>query len=1181
MCDYSEETPWKIINAYFENQSLNRLVRHQTESFNEFISTQAARTIEMFNPVKIHSKNDLDHQSGKYNLEIFITFDNFHTYLPQIHENNGAIKIMFPHEARMRNFTYSAATTIDLNIRTVVHNPQTGQKQQFFKTISKVQLGKIPIMIKSNGCILRHHKHLDEKMSKECKYDAGGYLIINGSEKTVLCQERAAENRVYCFNISKTMPKYSWMAEVKSTPSHKCISPKQLSIFIASKNTTGFGFPIYVQLPKTKQKYVVPLFTVFRALGVLSDMEICNYIFLNINAPEYAELFPKLHASIIDANTAMTQEQSIEKIMHCVTYTPIGLDKEAGFKKKWDFTTDILTSDLFPHCSTPEQKKYFLGYMVRKLLITSTANKISDRDSYANKRIDATGTLLNNLLRNYFNKVVKDMDSQIIHEIDNGSWRSTDDYNNIITNANIYKIVKSNTIENGLKRALSTGDFGIKHNNSNKVGVAQVLGRLTYSATISHLRRISTPTDKSGKHILPRKLSSTSWGYICPFETPEGRAIGIVKNMSYMANLTIHSNTQSLYDYIYCHIEKIEDFTPNQLYGHVKVMLNGSWIGIVGDGLKLYYTLKNMKYKGIINIYTSIIFDIPNKEIRVCNDAGRLTRPILRVENGKILFNSQIEKELTNKTVSWNDLLTDVRFGYSVIEYIDPEEQQFSLIATHPSDLSDPLKEYTHCEIHSSTILGVLASCIPFCNHNQSPRNTYQSAMGKQSMGIYATNYHERMDKTAQILNCPARPLVDTRLMSMINLHEIPSGYNITVAIMTNTGYNQEDSLLINKGSIERGLFRATVYHTEKDEDKQKVNGNEEIRGKPDKTKTRGMKFANYDKVNSRGLMSENALIENRDIIIAKMMPIKENRNDHMQVIKYEDHSKIHRTIEESYIDKNYVHKNGDGYNFAKVRIRTMRTPVIGDKFSSRHGQKGTMGNAIPEEDMPFLASGVRPDIIINPHAIPSRMTIGQLKETLLGKVLAELGSFGDGTGFGTLDVDTISNKLLECGYSSHGNEIMYDGMTGTQMECSVFVGPAFYQRLKHMVSDKQHSRSIGPNVNLTHQPAEGRIKDGGLRFGEMERDCMLSHGAMRFTQGRMMEASDKYQVYVCNKCGMISAHNDRVHIHHCTMCENRTSFSLVNIPYACKLLFQELQAMNVSPRIVTDVSIIEKNAIM
>ena len=1169
------ETPWTIIESYFRGHHLERLVRHQLESYNNFVGYQIIKTIEMFNPVHIASEQDFDPISKKYSLELFVTFENFNIYRPQIHENNGAIKLMFPQEARLRNFTYASAMTIDINIKYIVRSGKDLENTQtFYKTIPKVHIGKLPIMLKSNICVLNQYKHFENTQTGECKFDAGGYFIINGSEKTVLGQERAAENRVYCFNISKNNTKFTWMAEIKSVPDFKCISPKQISMMISSKNN-GFGNAMYLQMPRIKQP--IPLFIVFRALGVISDKDICDKVLLNTEEVKNKDMLQALQASIIEANKHLTQEECIKFITSFAMYTPINMDKETGTRKKLEFTMDILNNDLFPHCHNLIQKIYFLGYMTNKLLMCSfEITKQDDRDSYLNKRVDLTGTLLNNLFRNYFNKLVKDMEKQVIREINTGSWKSTDDYENIINLTNIYKIIKSTTIENGLKRALSTGDFGIKHTNSNKVGVAQVLNRLTYVSSLSHARRVSTPMDKSGKLVPPRKLHNTSWGFLCPAETPEGQSVGIVKNLSYMTHVTIYSNSLPLYEYIIPNITKIdeENFTSYDMYDKVKVFINGAWVGITNEPQELYLMLKDKKYKGIINIYTSIVFDYKHKEIRVCNDSGRLSRPLLRVKDKNIVITNRIINGLTKSELTWDNLLTSSKIDESAIEYIDPEEQSWAMIATKPKDIiekSDNVYKYSHCEIHPSTMFGILASCIPFPEHNQSPRNTYQCAQGKQAMGVYVTNYESRMDKTAYVLNYPTRPLVDTRIMNMIELNKIPSGTNVIVAIMTHTGYNQEDSLLINKGSIDRGMALVTVYHTEKDEDKQKINGDEEIRCKPDVTKTKGMKMGNYNKVNSKGVIPENTLVENRDVIIAKITPIKENRNDHTKVIKYEDQSKMYKTVEETYIDKNYIDRNGEGYNFAKVRLRTVRKPVIGDKFSSRHGQKGTVGNIIPECDMPFTSKGVKPDIIINPHAIPSRMTIGQLKETVLGKVLLELGLFGDGTSFGEFDIKDICSELLKLGYEAHGNELLYNGLTGEQHECSVFMGPVFYQRLKHMVNDKAHSRSIGPMVNLTRQPAEGRSRDGGLRFGEMERDCMVSHGAARFTRGRLYDASDKYSVFICKKCGLVASYNDNMHIHQCRVCDNRVDFAYVEIPYSCKLLFQELNTMNIAPRLITE----------
>ena len=1280
-CDYDddsnieyEEAPWKIIGSYFEGQHLKRLVRHQIESYNDFINNQLERTIQMFNPVHIASEQDFDKKTKKHKLDIEVTFSDFHLYRAQIHENNGATKLMFPQEARLRNFTYASSMTVDANIKYTIRTGENLENvQTLHKSIPGIHIGKMPIMLKSSTCILNQYSHISHAETGECAYDAGGYFIINGSEKTVLGQERAAENKVYCFNISKGNTKWNWLAEVKSVPDTKCISPKQINMMIASKNN-GFGFPIYIQIPRVK--HPLPLFVLFRALSILPDKDICEKIMLDLGGNDTNNneaILTSLQASIIDANTILTHEDAMRQLTSNVMYTPMHMDKETGAKKKRDFAIDILNSDLFPHCKTATQKIYFLGYMALRLIKCSLGIlKQDDRDSYMNKRVDLTGALINNLFRNYFNKVVKDMTKQVIREINTGSWRSTEDYNSIINKTNVYKIIKSTTIENGIKRALSTGDFGIKNTTTNKVGVAQVLNRLTYVSSLSHLRRVNTPIDKSGKLIPPRKLHNTTWGFLCLAESPEGASVGVVKNISYMSHITIPSNPESLHSQVESHIDTLDKFADcKDLYDKVKVFVNGAWVGISRDPVELFTVLKEKKCRGMINVYTSIVFDIRNKEIRVCSDAGRITRPVLRVKDNKSFISADLLRKLDRKELSWDDLVTDCKIGNAIIEYIDPEEQNFSMIAMKRTDLRNSLLQrgsqnynYTHCEIHPSTIFGILASCIPFPEHNQSPRNTYQCvgicenvlmedgsrrqikdvaigdrvvsfhpktfemtttnivnhfirkndhpvykvktisgreivatedhkfmtncgwktvaeliqddklrigiyadhtftkeneyskmsssssstkyvkmdieewmkdiqvvnnlafipiesitrqedcmisdievehdnhsfiagdnfassncAMGKQAMGMYVTNFYNRMDKTAYVLSNPMRPLVDTRVMRMIKLDEIPSGAPVIVAIMSYTGYNQEDSILINKGAIDRGLFSATIYHTEKDEDK-KLNGDEEIRCKPDSTKTKGMKFGNYGKLNSKGVIPENSIIENRDIIMGKVIPIKENRNDHTKLVKYEDVSKMHRTTEDSYVDRNYMERNGDGYVICKVRIRTFRKPVIGDKLSSRHGQKGTIGNIIPEMDMPFTKSGQRPDIIINPHAIPSRMTIAQLKETLLGKVLLELGLFGDGTSFGELDVYTIRNELLKLGYENNGNELLYNGLSGEQIESEIFMGPAFYQRLKHMVNDKQHSRSIGPMVNLTRQPAEGRSRDGGLRFGEMERDC-------------------------------------------------------------------------------------------
>ncbi len=421
----------------------------------------------------------------------------------------------------------------------------------------------------------------------------------------------------------------------------------------------------------------------------------------------------------------------------------------------------------------------------------------------------------------------------------------------------------------------------------------------------------------------------------CPAETPEGQSIGVVKSISALTHLTISTNSSSLYTYVEPYIKSLNVARPPETYNKVKVFVNGCWVGITDVPIELYNDMKDKKYRGIINIYTSIVFDYKMMEIRICNDGGRMTRPLLRVKDGKALITQDIIEKLTTGELLWNDLLTNCKLEQSVIEYIDPDEQNYAMIALKTKDSyvqQGTLINYTHCEIHPSTIFGVLASCIPYPEHNQAPRNTYQCAQGKQAMGIYATNFDKRFDKTAYVLTYPSRPLVDTRIMNWLDLVKIPSGQVIHVAIMSYTGYNQEDSVLVNKASIDRGLFLTTIYHTEKDEDKNITRY--VSRCKPDPTKTKGIKYGNYNKIDGTGFIPKNTKLDDRDVIISKVVHIKENRNDPTKPIKFEDQSKTVRTGgEEIHVDENVTCRNGDGYPCAKVRLRTFRKPCIGDKF--------------------------------------------------------------------------------------------------------------------------------------------------------------------------------------------------------------------------------------------------------
>jgi len=531
-----------------------------------------------------------------------------------------------------------------------------------------------------------------------------------------------------------------------------------------------------------------------------------------------------------------------------------------------------------------------------------------------------------------------------------------------------------------------------------------------------------------------------------------------------------------------------------------------------------------------------------------------------------LYYNEKIQNGLQKGDYKWNDLTNSYTDRErTCIEYVDPYETNNCLISM---DTSAPTEgRHTHAEIHPSLILGALAMCIPFPHHNQAPRNTYQSAMGKQAVGVHCTNYNERYDTFSHILASPQRPLIDTKMMKYLNADKLPTGINVVVAIMTYGGYNQEDSIIFNKASIDRGLFSSTYYRTYKTEEKKhQLSGEEERFCRPDKEKLMLPKPCNYSKLSEAGTVPIDTYVDDNDIIIGKVVPVVDN------TFKYKDSSVTMKKNEKGFIDANYMDTNSDGYKICKTRIRNYRFPNIGDKFSSRHGQKGTVGMIYQAEDMPFTSDGITPDIIINPHAIPSRMTIAQLIECILGKVCCETGNIGNGTAFDNVSISNIRDMLESAGHEKNGNEILYNGFTGEQIKTDIFIGPTYYQRLKHMSGDKIHARaSCGPIVTMTRQPAEGRSSQGGLRFGEMERDCMIAHGAAFFLKERLMDVSDKYHIYVCKSCNLPVVANPCSNTFECKKCDNYSNFTRVNIPYACKLLFQELSSMSISPKFLTN----------
>jgi DNA-directed RNA polymerase II subunit RPB2 len=517
------------------------------------------------------------------------------------------------------------------------------------------------------------------------------------------------------------------------------------------------------------------------------------------------------------------------------------------------------------------------------------------------------------------------------------------------------------------------------------------------------------------------------------------------------------------------------------------VMLNGRIVGWTSQPDLLYKQLRGAKVCGRISVFSGVVWDLLVNEVRVNTDAGRYVRPLLVVDRL-----SDMPRGEALRRLSWPELLLS-----GVVEFLDVEESNNSMIAMRPADLLKGNKgslrriEFTHLEIDPSLALGVTAGSIPFSDHNQAPRNTYQSAMGKQAVGVHCTNFGVRMDTIAHVLHYPQRPLVQTKVARLVNHDLLPSGINAIVAIACYTGFNQEDSVILNQSAVDRGLFCSTVTKTYKEYNiKNHSNGEEEFFTNPDPDTTRNMRPYNYDKLAPDGFVPENTMVQGGDVIIGKCMPNKANSQ-----ITFKDTSVALKANERGFVDRNCcndsycINVNGDGYVFAKIRVRSIRVPTIGDKFATREGQKGTAGIVYRQEDMPFSPStGITPDVIMNPHAIPSRMTIGQLLECIMGKAACALGTCGDSTPFTDASVEGIAKVLLEQGMEPYGDELLHNPRTGHQMPVRIFMGPTYYQRLKHMTCDKVHARGAsGPVVLLTRQPAEGRSREGGLRLGEME----------------------------------------------------------------------------------------------
>ena len=1221
-----------ILEMYFEQAEGRQIISHQLESFNHFMNIDIPEIIQHVNPITIRGSPEIPLSGPRsalatatglsttaanalmsvsaalgttsqeqprpaplapiqanHEYEVQILFENISLRKPTIFENNGAILPMMPNDARLRNLTYASPLFVDVRVKTTfINNTKQGERITKERLFPNVHLGKIPVMVGSKYCLLHDQKHLHPSALGECAEDFGGYFIIGGGERVIISQERMSENRPFVFRNNRNPTKEVEVIEVKSIGPDNDQVPKNNAVKIMYHPKNPQIHLLRAAIPRIKTD--IPLFILFRALGIVADKDIYDLII----GTEKDDLFDSIMSeTIMEAQDVQTQEQALGWIS-----TQVNSWSSRGNKALK--ISDILNVECFPHVGITEDSWYnkacFLAHMTRKVLwVNSGRIPNDDRDAYPNKRVDLPGFLLANLFRTYFTtKMIKDIRASVAKEIHGGSWRASGNFEDILNVSNINKMIKSVILEVGLKTSLATGNFGsAKAGGPTKIGVSQVLNRLNYISGVSHLRRISTPIEKTGKLVLPRKLHNTQWGYICPSETPEGHGVGVVKNMSSTAIVSIYSNPNTVRDYIATmkKLIPLNKCTAEEKHTQTRIFVNGAWLGIFKnkDALAVLETLRYAKRSGRIHVQTGIIWRAALREIWITTEAGRMLRPLFYANTIREIASdtSGTLAHHINSLKTWEQLMIwESPAKNHLIEYIDPGETESSYIAVWPADIIQHTdRSYTHAELHPSTILGTLASNIPFPDHNQSPRNSYQAAMGKQAMGMYALNYRERFDAMSHLLCYPQIPFVSPFMSKFYGAQAMPCGQNIIVAVATYTGYNQEDSVMINRASLDRGLFRSIFFRTYKDEErKNQSSGEEERFSNPDTTITRQMKNANYDKLDDSGFVPENQYVDSEDILIGKVVPLRipTGMVIPMGAKKYRDVSKTIRNNESGWVDRIFRNRNGEGYSFAKVRVRQDRIPEIGDKFSSRHGQKGTLGMILNPEDMPQTADGLIPDMIINPHCIPSRMTIAHLLETLLGKMACRLGCLGDGSPFNNVTLDGLQKILRDdLGMEPSGNEILYNGYTGRMMDTSIFTGPVYYQRLRHCSADKLHSRSSGPLVMLTRQPAEGRAREGGLRFGEMERDCVAAHGVSEFTKERLMECSDLFRCWSCQDCGLIAIVNPKEGIWVCKGCGNTTNFSAIEIPYAYKLLLQELETMSITSRIITQGKLLKHAALI
>jgi DNA-directed RNA polymerase II subunit RPB2 len=1116
-----EKISWHVLSSYFKE---NYLSSAHINTYNDFLNFGMQEIVDQEPPVIV---NDYKFKLGTVSVGY-----------PCLIEHDRNVYKMYPADARKRDLTYDAPIYIDI-IEECLNN-KTNKIEINLKP--KVAVGRLPTMLYGQNCNLANLRKEEKILKGECENDYGGYFILKGNERILVSQIRNIYNQ--SFILDKKQEKYSYINEIRSM-SNETGHSVLIKALLSNDDRT-----LYFSLPCIKEPIYVGI--VFKALGYQDD-DIVSFIAIN------DEKGNKYIRHILRDSSTFDKDESIEYI---------GKRSLKPTENKYNYGKQIVESELFPHIGISGsnlQIGLMLGKLIKKLIQTRLGYRnYDDRDNFANKRVETSGVLLTDLFRNLIKKYMESIKTALQNKKQHPDI--------------LHIILKNRIISKGFHQCISTGNWNIQKNATYvKTGVAQLLDRMTYCATLSHLKRVVITSGKETKKLDMRQIHQTSFGFICPCESPEGKKIGAVLNFALLSEVTPRLQ-QTLIKEI---IENFKDLIPIKSYDkkycrdYIYVYLNGNLIGFVFDHENIVNKIKKYKKKGILHHQISVTYDEINEEIKIFSEEGRFTRPFFTLDSEG---NLNILKEKNIFSLGWKDLLEK---GY--VCYLDSSEIETSVIAMYPYYTKFYRCDY--CEINPIVVLGLMSGLIPFPDHSQSPRNAYQAGMGKQALGIPLYNYNLRTDTMLYVLHYPQKPIVNTKVSYFIGTDEMPSGINCIVAVGCYTGYNQEDSAMINYSSVEKGLFCLTSYHTlDCCEKKRDSNGNDEICMPPenshkdvknDDEKYFRRKNANYSLLDSNGIVKSRTekgasiIVKPGDVLVGKIIT-KTSKTGKIQII---DDSLVVQSGDEGIIDRVYVTITPNGYKLVKIVLRVIRTPELGDKLASRSSQKGTIGMMYNQEDMPFSDKGIIPDIVINPLAFPGRMTINQIIETILGKQACFVGKCQDSTPFtensqniAETSVEDFEKAIKGYGYNSKGWENMRCGMTGRLIKSKIYMGPTYYQRLKHMVVDKMHARAKGQVTQLTRQPVEGRAKDGGLRFGEMERDSMIAHGASSFLKERLFQVSDAFRIPICKNCGIITINNNE-----CQSC-GKDSVVVCNIPYASKLLIQELATVGLKMKLIPSI---------